>query len=145
MIAFAGKQSLRFQVGDVVLRRHQLFVEIFQQLVLLFRVGFFLRKVDVRLQVAAYRSKPFVGSNLLFRALAVAENALRRFLIAPEIGIGDAGFERFQAFAVAFGVKDSSGRARYEVEASRSDAVGLRGSFLSFREFFLTSNSALTE
>ena len=111
MIAFTGKQSFRFQFGDVVLRCRQLFVEILQQLVLLLRVGFFLREVDVRLQVAADRSEPFVRSNLLFCALAVAENALRGFLIAPESRIGDAGFQPLQAFAVAFGVKDSSGRA----------------------------------
>jgi hypothetical protein len=48
---------------------------------------------------------------LLFGALAFAENALRGFLIAPEIGVGDAGFERLQSFAVGFGVKDNSGPA----------------------------------
>jgi hypothetical protein len=34
---------------------------------------------------------------------------LRGFLIVPEIGLRDAGFEGFQAFAVGSGVKDSSG------------------------------------
>jgi hypothetical protein len=34
---------------------------------------------------------------------------LRRFLIAPEIGLCDAGFEGFQAFAMWRSVKDSSG------------------------------------
>jgi hypothetical protein len=111
MVVFAGEQRFRFQVGNVDFRRRQLFVEILQQLVLLFRVGFFLCKVDVRFQVSTDCREPFVGSNLIFGALAVAENGLRGFLIAPEIGVGDAGFERFQAFAVAFGVKDNSGRA----------------------------------
>jgi hypothetical protein len=32
------------------------------------------------------------------------------FLIVPEIGIGDAGFETLQALAVLWGVKDSSAR-----------------------------------
>jgi hypothetical protein len=33
---------------------------------------------------------------------------LRRFLIVPEIGLRDAGFEGFQALAMRSGVKDSS-------------------------------------
>jgi hypothetical protein len=46
---------------------------------------------------------------LFFRALAVAQDGLRRFLIVPEIGLSNAGFERFQAFAMRSGVKDNSG------------------------------------
>jgi hypothetical protein len=49
---------------------------------------------------------------LLFGALAFAENALRGFLIVPEIGVGDARFENFQALAVLRCVKDSSERDR---------------------------------
>jgi hypothetical protein len=49
---------------------------------------------------------------LLFGALAIAENGLRFFLIVPEIGLSDTGFEGFQAFAVLRRVKDNSGRAR---------------------------------
>jgi hypothetical protein len=49
---------------------------------------------------------------LFFGALAVAQNGLRFFLVAPEIGLSDAGFERFQTFAVLRRVKDNSGRAR---------------------------------
>jgi hypothetical protein len=67
--------------------------------------------VDVSFEVAADGSELFVGGNLLFGALAFAQNALRGFLIAPEIGVGDAGFECLQTFAVAFGVKDNSGPA----------------------------------
>jgi len=47
---------------------------------------------------------------LLFGALAVAKNALCGFLIVPEIEVGDARFERFQAFAILRGVKDNSER-----------------------------------
>jgi hypothetical protein len=46
---------------------------------------------------------------LFFRAFAVAKNGLRFILIVPEVGLGDAGFERFQAFPELRGVKDSSG------------------------------------
>jgi len=67
--------------------------------------------VDVSFEVATDGSELFVGSNLLFGAFAIAQNALRGFLIAPEIGVGDAGFEGLQAFTVALGVKDNSGRA----------------------------------
>jgi hypothetical protein len=46
---------------------------------------------------------------LFFRALAVAQDGLGRFLIVPEIGLSDAGFEGFQAFTMGSGVKDNSG------------------------------------
>jgi hypothetical protein len=75
------------------------------------RVGFFLREMDVRLDVAGKRGQFVVRANLFFGALAVAENALRCFLVVPEIGIGDARFESFQALAVLRRVKDSSARA----------------------------------
>jgi len=73
-------------------------------------VGFFLSEMDVGFDVAGDRRQLFVGGNLFFGALAVAENALRGFLIAPEIGVGDAGFESFQTLAILRGVKDSSER-----------------------------------
>jgi hypothetical protein len=47
---------------------------------------------------------------LVFDALAVAENALRFFLIAPEVGVGGTCFEGFQARAVLGSVKESSAR-----------------------------------
>jgi hypothetical protein len=47
---------------------------------------------------------------LIFDALAVAEDALRFFLIAPEIGVGGARFEGLQPRTVLRGVKESSAR-----------------------------------
>jgi hypothetical protein len=49
---------------------------------------------------------------LFFGALAVAKDGLRFFLVVPEFGLSDAGFEGFQTFAVLRCVKDSSERAR---------------------------------
>jgi hypothetical protein len=66
--------------------------------------------MDIRFNVAGERGEFFVRGNLLFSALAVAENTLRGFLIVPEIGIGYASFECFQALAILRGVKDSSER-----------------------------------
>jgi hypothetical protein len=66
--------------------------------------------MDIRFNVAGERSEFFVRGNLLFGALAVSENTLCSFLIVPKIGIGYAGFERFQALAVLRGVKDNSER-----------------------------------
>jgi hypothetical protein len=74
-------------------------------------VGLFLSEMDVRLNVTGDGSELRVRGDLLFGALALAENVLRRFLIAPEIGVGDARFESFQAFAILRRVKDSSERA----------------------------------
>jgi hypothetical protein len=65
--------------------------------------------MDVRIQVSGKRSELFVGGDLIFRALAIAQDGLRGFLIVPEIGLCDARFEGLQTFAVWSSVKDSSG------------------------------------
>jgi hypothetical protein len=65
---------------------------------------------DVSFDVAGERLQFLVGGELIFDLLAVAENALRFFLIAPEIGVGGACFEGFQARAVLGSVKESSAR-----------------------------------
>jgi hypothetical protein len=111
VIVFAGEERLRFEFGDVAIRRGEFPVQLFQQIVLLFGVGLFLREMDVRLYVARDRGELFIRSNLLFGALPLAENALRRFLIAPETGLGDASFEGFQPLVILRRVKDSSARA----------------------------------
>jgi hypothetical protein len=77
----------------------------------LFDIGFLLGEIDVGLDVAGDGREFFVGGNLFFGALAIAEDSLSRFLIAPEIGVGGAGFEGFQALAILGRVKDSSARA----------------------------------
>jgi hypothetical protein len=111
VIGFSREERFGFQFGDVGIRGVEFAVQLFQQIVLLFDVGLFLREMDVRLDVVGDGSELFVGGDLFFGALAFAENALRGFLIAPEIGGGDARFESFQALAVLRGVKDSSARA----------------------------------
>jgi hypothetical protein len=67
--------------------------------------------MDIGLDVARDRRELFVCGNLLFGALPVAEDALRCFLVVPEIRIGNARFQRLQALAVLWRVKDSSARA----------------------------------
>ncbi len=74
-------------------------------------VGLLLGEMNIGFEIAGERSKFFVSGNLFFGALAITEDALRRFLIAPEIGIGYASFEGFQALAILWCVKDSSARA----------------------------------
>lgn len=74
-------------------------------------IGFFLSKMDISFQVGVVRSELFVRGDLLFGALALAQNSLSGFLVIPEIGISAAGFEGLQAFAVAWRVKDNSARA----------------------------------
>ena len=112
MIGFAGEKRLGFELTDIALGGRQLAVEVFQEVVALVGVGFFPSKADVSLDVAGDGSELIVRGNLFFRALAVAQNGLRFFLIVPEIGLSNAGFEGFQAFAVLRGVKESSGRAK---------------------------------
>ena len=67
--------------------------------------------MNIGLDITAEGSKFFVGGNLFFGALAFAQDALRRFLIVPEIGIGYASLEGFQALAILRRVKDSSALA----------------------------------
>ncbi len=111
VIGLPGEQRLGFQFRDVAIRGVELPVQLFQQVVLLFDVGLFLGEMDVRLDVAGDGGEPLVRGNLFFGPLPFAENALRSFLIAPEIGVGDACFESLQALAVLRCVKDSSARA----------------------------------
>jgi hypothetical protein len=111
VVVFTGKERLGFEFGDVSVGGGKFAVELSEQVIFLFRVGFFQREIDVRLDVAGDGSELFVGGNLLFGTFALAENALRRFLIAPETRFGDASFEGFQALAIQWRVKDSSERA----------------------------------
>jgi len=67
--------------------------------------------MNIGFDIAVEGRKFFVSGNLFFGAFAIAEDALRCFLIAPESGIGDAGLEEFQALAILWRVKDSSARA----------------------------------
>jgi hypothetical protein len=110
VIVFAGEQRPSFKFGDESIRCGEFAVELLQQVVFLLRVGFFLRKMNIGLDVAVDGGELFIGGNLLFRAFPVAENALRGFLVVPEIGIRDARFEGFQALAILGRVKDSSAR-----------------------------------
>jgi hypothetical protein len=76
----------------------------------LFGVGFAFSEFDVGFDVAGESLEFLIGGELVFYLLAVAENALGFFLIAPEIGVGGARFEGFQARAVLGSVKESSAR-----------------------------------
>ncbi len=110
MIVLSGKKRFRFEFGDVGIGGVELSVEFFEEIVFLLDVGFFLGEMDIGFDVAGEGGELFVRGNLFFGALAVAENALCGFLIAPEIWVGGAGLEGFQALAVLRGVKDSSAR-----------------------------------
>jgi hypothetical protein len=76
----------------------------------LFGVGFAFGELDVRFDVAGERFQLLIRGELIFDALAVAQDALRFFLIAPEIGVGGARFEGLQPRAVLGSVKESSAR-----------------------------------
>ena len=111
MVALTGEQRLGFQFGNVAIRSVDLAVQLLEQIVFLFDVGFFLGEMDVRLNVAGDGCELLVRSNLFFGPLPFSENALCSFLIAPKIGVGDARFENLQALPVLRRVKDSSARA----------------------------------
>jgi len=110
VVGFSGEQRPGFQFRDEAIGGVKLAVQLFQQVVLLFDVGLFLSEMDVGLDVPGDGGELLIRGDLFFGAFALAENALRGFLIVPETGVGDARFEGFQAFAVLRGVKDSSGR-----------------------------------
>jgi hypothetical protein len=95
VIGLAGQQRLGFQFGDEAIGSGELAVQLFQQVVLLLDIGFFLSEMDVGLDIAGDGREFLVGGNLFLGALALAENALRGFLIVPETGVGNARFESF--------------------------------------------------
>ena len=64
--------------------------------------------MDVGFEIAGERGEFVVGGDLVFGAFAVAQDGLRGFLIIPEIGLGDAGFEGLQALPMWRSVKDNS-------------------------------------
>jgi len=110
VIGLSGEQRFGFQFGDVAIGGVEFAVQLFQQIVLLLNVSFFLGEMDVCLDIAGDGRELLVGGNLFFGALALAENALRGFLIVPKTGVSDALFESLQALAVLRRVKDSSVR-----------------------------------
>jgi hypothetical protein len=114
MIGLAGKQRAGFLLADIIFGGSELSIEIFQKLLALLGVAFFLGEADVGFDVIRKTSELIVGADLLFRALAVAQHRLRSFLIVPELGPGDAGFERFQKLTMLRSVKENSGPARRE-------------------------------
>jgi hypothetical protein len=101
---------LSFEFADVVVRGGKFLAEVLQQFLFLFGVGFAFGEIDVRFDIAGERLQLLVGGELVFDALAITENALRFFLIAPKIGVGGARFEGFQPRAVLRSVKESSER-----------------------------------
>jgi len=108
VVGFTRKQGFGFEVGDISFGVVQLAVEFFQKVIALLGVGFFLGQIDVGIEIAGKRGQLFVGGNLILGALAIAQDGLRSLLIVPEVGLRDARFQRFQAFAMGSGVKDSS-------------------------------------
>jgi hypothetical protein len=83
-----------------------------QQIFSLLCVGLFLGEVNVSFDVAGDGCELLVRGDLLLGALALPQDGLRGILVIPKVGIGDADFERFQAFPVLRRVKDSSARGR---------------------------------
>jgi hypothetical protein len=83
-------------------------MEILQQLFFLLGVGFRFGKLDVGFKVARERGQLGIGRTLIFSALALLQDVLGFFLIAPETGIRNAFFQRFQAGAIRLRVKDNS-------------------------------------
>jgi hypothetical protein len=112
VIGFAGQKRPGFELADVGFGCGEFAVEVFQKIVALLGVGFFRGEAYVSLDVTGDRRELSVRVNLFFSALAVAKNSLRFFLVIPKVGLSNAGFERFQTFAVLGRVKDNSGRAR---------------------------------
>jgi hypothetical protein len=91
-------------------------------------VRLFRRETDVGFDVACQVGEFFVGVDLVFGALAVAKDSLCSVLIIPEVGIGYAGFEGLQTFAVLRSVKENSEPSRGGVLGVRSGVVGLQES-----------------
>ena len=129
VIGLAGEQRTSLLFRDVALRSSQLVVKIFEQSFPLPRIGFFSSESDVGLDVAAQGGKFGIGRDLILGALAVAQDRLRRFLVVPEVRLGNAFFEGFQALAMLRRVKENSGRGRCAASSLRIDTGGLQESW----------------
>jgi hypothetical protein len=82
--------------------------------------------VQISFEIAFDGGEFLGGAHAFFYFLALGQSFLRFFLVLPEIGRGDAGFQFVQDFLLAGEVKDSSVLARCARGAGRSDAGGLR-------------------
>jgi hypothetical protein len=112
VVGLTGKQRPRFQLGDDAFRASQFAIKVLQQLVALLGVRLFARQRDVRFDVAGDRLEFCFRADLVFRAFAVSQDGLRRFLMVPEIRLRDACFQRFQFFAMLRSVKENSEPSR---------------------------------
>jgi hypothetical protein len=110
VIVFAGEQRAGFEFADICVGRSEFAAEFLQKIFALRRVGLCMSELDVGFNVSRERDELGIGRELFFGTLAFFEDALRFFLIAPEIGAGYAFFERFQPSAVLLRVKDNSAR-----------------------------------
>src|SRR5258705_5262382 len=52
VVAFTGEQRFRFQVCDVIFRGAELAIQLLEQIVALLGIGFFLREMDVGIEIA---------------------------------------------------------------------------------------------
>jgi hypothetical protein len=89
-------------------------------------VGFFLREVEIRVEIARLGRERFSGVNAFFKLLALLQDGLGLFLVLPEIWIVYFLFACGELLLRGFDVKDSSARARCASGARRSVSAGLR-------------------
>jgi hypothetical protein len=99
-------------------------------------VGFFVRQMEVSFEVAGGARQFRVRRDALFGLLALLQGTLRFFLVLPEVGLADQGFQAGKYCAVAREVKDSSAPARCVASTLRSDVRGLRESWLHVARAF---------
>ena len=92
-IVFTGEQGFRFQFGDVVVGRGEFLGDVFEERVALGVVFFFLREVEVGVDVALFSVESHFGVDTVFDGLALLQGGLRFFLVLPEIGVAGFCFE----------------------------------------------------
>ncbi len=72
MVGLSGEERPGLQFGDVSVRGVELVVQVFQKIVLLLDVGFFLSEMNIGFDVAGERREFIVRGNLFFGAFALA-------------------------------------------------------------------------
>ena len=125
IIVFTRKQCSCLKLSNVGFRGSKLAIKFFEQVVALLRVCFFLSQMDVRFEVARKRREFLIRRNLVFGALAIAQDPLCGFLVIPKVRLSDARFQGFYAPAMLGRVKDSSVPTRCAAGVVRNDAGGL--------------------
>ena len=126
VVVVAAEKRFRFEPRGERVGGGDFFRDVFENGFALRVVGFFLREMEIGLDVARFSGERFLGVDAVFELLALLQDRLGLFLVVPEIRSAGFFFDCGYLFRCGGRVKDSSARARCVLRARRSVVAGLR-------------------